>query len=143
MAQNKKGFTLIELMAVIVIMSVVITIAATSTISIMNRTKQQTTKEMQQNLQDAAISYVLANVHLKKCSVSFSSEMLAKNLAHLSSNSDCAKQITVNTLINEGFFEDKKGYCKKEDSVVVYRSVDSQQNSEYKSYVDEKVCTNY
>lgn len=142
MIQNKKGFTLVELMAVIVILAIIITVASSSIFATVNRAKKGTAEEMRGSLSDIAITYVLDNYHLKKCSDSFSKEMIQGKTTNLATNGNCAKKITVDTLIKEGLFEDKKGYCKKTDFVIVYRYSNGD-DSEYKAYASDTVCTNF
>lgn len=143
MIRKKRGFTLIELMAVIAIIAIVITIATSSVGAIVNNAKKKTAEEMQANLKEVAITYALEKYYLQKCSVSFSTSVYNnKDISALASNANCAKKITVATLENEGLFEDEQGYCKNSDYVVVYRYYDGT-NSEYKAYVGNSVCTNY
>lgn len=143
MIHKNNGFTLIELMAVIAILAIVITIAASGIGAIMNNARKKTAEEMQANLKEVAITYAIEEFYLQKCSVSFSNAVYKdENISALSSNANCAKKITVNELKNAGLFEDEKSYCKSVDFVVVYRYYDGT-NSEYKAYVSDSVCTNY
>ena len=143
MIHENKGFTLIELMSVIVILTIVITMSAASVGAIMNNARKNTSKEMQNNLKEVAIMYVLDNFYLKKCSVSFSTSVYNNgNISDLVSNGDCARKVTVEVLKNTGLFEDEKNYCKDNDYVIVYRYYDGT-SSEYKSYVSDSTCTNY
>lgn len=84
---NKKGFTLTELLGVIVVLAVIVGIAMTSATSIMNKSKVKLYEEMENNLKDVAITYYLDTQDNK---------------------------VTVGELIDNGYFEDNKGYCKKE-----------------------------
>lgn len=143
MKKNKKGFTLVELLAVIVVLAIIITVASSSVFAIINHIKKETSEEMRKSLGDIAITYVLDNFHLQKCSETFSKEVFEQgNIAHLSSNGTCAKKITVDTLVKEGLFEDQKNFCKMTEFVVVYR-YSNEVTGEYKVYVPENTCTNY
>lgn len=143
MIHKNNGFTLIELMAVIAILAIVITIAASSIGAIMNNARKKTAEEMQANLKEVAITYAIEEFYLQKCSVSFSNAVYKDgNISVLASNANCAKKITVNELKNAGLFEDERSYCKSDDFVVVYRYYDGT-NSEYKAYVSDSVCANY
>lgn len=84
---NKKGFTLAELLGVIVVLSIIVSIAGISVVSIMNKAKNKTYDEMNDNLKDAAKTCYLDN------------ELVDTNCN------------TVEKLKNKGYFEDNKGYC--------------------------------
>lgn len=143
MIQKKGGFTLIELMAVIVILALIITIAASSVSGVMKRAKDQTAEEIRANLKEVGITYALSKYKLQKCSESFSKEVYEnKNIAQFSSNTNCAIQISVSELKAEGLFEDAKKYCLDTDTVMIYR-YNVEGNSEYKAYVSDTACTNY
>lgn len=117
---NKKGFTLTELLGVIVVLAVIVTIAGTSVITIINKSKKHTAQEMVNNLKDAAITYCLDTSQKSSCSV------------------------TVENLISSGDFQDDKKACDKTKTIVVTRS-----NTDYTAYIfgytssnEYKVCNN-
>ena len=142
MIQKKNGFTLVELLAVIVVLAIIITIGITSVTAIMKRMKKNVSNEMRNNLKEAGITYVLdQNFHLEKCSSDFSKQMMQNNISNLNSNISCVKSLDVATLKAENFFEDNKGYCKSTEKVIVYRYTDDVGNSEYRAYVDSRACT--
>ncbi len=140
----KKGFTIVELLAVIVIMAIVVLIGGSSVLGILNRTRNDTAKEMRENLKEVALSYAFENVHIKTCSKEFSKEMFVdNNIANLNKpeNESCIARIKVETLKKEGMFEDTQNHCADEDTVVIYRYVDDFGNSEYKAYTSDTTCT--
>ena len=143
MIQKKQGFTLIELIAVIAVLGIIITISAASVSGVMKKAKDKASEEIRANLREAAITYSLSEYKLQKCSESFSKEVYEnKNITNYSSNTNCAVQISVATLKEEGFFEDSKNYCLDTDMVMVYRYKNGE-NSEYKAYVSDTACKNY
>lgn len=145
MKRKNCGFTLVELLAVIVVLAVVITLASRTVFRIIRNTKEQTAFEMRESLKEAALTYSFTNSHLTKCSVSFSKELYENNNAsHLNDaiNASCLIKIRVDTLKNAGLFEDNHEYCNNNDEVVVYRYTDSLGNSEYKAYASDTTCTN-
>ena len=92
---NKKGFTLAELLGVIVVLSIIITMATISVVSIINRSKNRINKEMEENLKDAAVTYAID-----------------KNIEN--------QTLTVETLKSVGLFEDSKDKCEGVSVTVVY-----------------------
>lgn len=143
MMHKKDGFTLIELLAVISILAIIITIAATSISNITKKAKEGTSEEMRENLKDAGITYALESLRLQKCSEDFSQAVyIDGDISKLAENSSCAKTVSVSTLKAEGLFEDEKGYCEDTAYVIIYRYYDGT-NSEYKAYVSDDACTNY
>ena len=137
--QNKKGFTIVELLAVIVVLAIIIVIAQTAITAILNQGHKNTQEDMQNSLKEAAITYVVGQFYLEKCSVAFSNEV--NNNHNISNASKCNKIISVGTLKNAGTFEDKRGYCKDTDQVLVYKYNDGV-NSEYRAFVSDSACTN-
>ena len=142
MKKKNSGFTLTELLAVIVILAVIITIASGGVIAIMNKARKNMAREVRGNLEETALSYAVENKRLEKCSIEFSKEVYEdKNIANLNLNTNCFVRVKVEELVTEGLFEDARGFCKKDDVVIVYR-YDDGINSEYKTYVSEDTCTN-
>ena len=131
--KKKNGFTLIELLAVIVVLSIVITIATTSTLSILGKVKEQTARDMEKSLQDAAISYTISELHLTKCASPFNIESESDR----KEQSNCNKTITVQELKDKNYFDDKKGYCNSQAKIYVYRN-----DVEYVAYVEKGTCAN-
>lgn len=142
MKKKNSGFTLVELLAVIVILAIIITIASSGVIAVMNKSRKNMAREVRSNLEEVAISYALENYHLETCSEKFSKEIYVdKNINHLNENTNCFKRVTVEEVINAGLFEDSRGFCEKSDIVIVYRYNDGV-NSEYKAYISENACNN-
>ena len=144
MKKKNRGFTLIELLAVIIIMALLIVISSKSILSSLEKAKKDTQQEVRESLKDIAITYVLENnYYLTTCSVEFSKELYEENNAsHLANHASCLKSITVKQLKEEGVFEDNKGYCKENDTIIVYRYSDNYGNSEYKAYASDTICSN-
>lgn len=142
MKKKNSGFTLVELLAVVIILAIVITIASSAVFSVMNKSRKNMASEVRSNLAESALTYALENIHLSLCTPEFSKEVYVnKNIANLASNTSCIKKVTVGKLIDEGIFEDKRGFCNREDEVIIYRYNDGA-NSEYKTYVSENICNN-
>ncbi len=144
---QKKGFTLVELLAVLVVLAIVITVASSSVYRLVNRAKADTASEMRNSLKEAALNYVMGNIHLDKCPpVDANKEYTESEINNLPSS--CKKEIKASVLVESNDFEDSRGFCYpkngngEEAVVIVYRFSDKNGNSEYKAFVNEKYCTN-
>lgn len=100
---NKKGFTLAELLGVIVVLSIIVSIAGLSVISVMNKAKNKTFAEMTDNLKDAA----------KTC--------------YLDNELDATNCNTVKKLKDNGYFEDNKDYCDNDITISFIETRDDYQ----------------
>lgn len=134
---NKNGFTLVELLATVVILGVLITIASFSATVMINNAKKKAGSLAVTNLKEAAITYYKQNnIKLSKCTAGF--------MVDGDNTSSCitkANEVTVNTLIEAGVFTDTKNACDKNATVTVYRYVDSDSGiDELRSYVDDYAC---
>lgn len=135
--QNKKGFTLVELLGVIVILAIVVSISTTSIFGLIKRSKDDIASDMRNSLKEAGLSYIMGNknIYLEKCPINVEIDDDNKIMPDYQK---CFKEIKVEELKSSGEFEDKKGYCDNA-SVIVYRFTDGV-ISEYKSYVKEDYC---
>ncbi len=139
---KKSGFTLVELLAVIVVLAIVTTAGGMGTMAVLNRVRRNTAKEMQNNLSEVAISYAMDSLHIQKCSVDFSKEVYEQNdISHLADNTKCTHKLTVDELEQKGLFEDNRNYCQKTDYVIVYRYASDETHSEYKTYIPTGTCS--
>ena len=114
MKLNKKGFTLVELLAVIAVLSIIIGIATMNVISAINKSKSEIQKEMIGNLKEAAKMYCNAEVFgpsVNKCSV------------------------TVQELINSGDFENNNEHCDRNKTIIVNKT-----NADDEVFVPDGTC---
>ena len=107
MKLNKKGFTLVELLAVIAVLGVIISATTISVVSIINKSRKQTQKEMENNFKEAAITHCIDNGTLKD-------------------NNECV--VTSDDLKNE--FDDSKKHCKNVSATVKIVTIDSENDIE-------------
>ncbi|MGI6324539.1 MAG: type II secretion system protein [Bacilli bacterium] len=64
MKRCKKGFTLVELLAVIVILGIILAIAIPNILNLINNSKEQAYESQKRFIIDAAKKYVMANQNL-------------------------------------------------------------------------------
>ncbi len=127
---NKKGFTLVELLAVIVVLGIIITIAGISVTSAINRSKKSVNTEIESNLEDAAVTYAIDNGN------NFSGICQDDCINSNNCLEDCITNVTVSELINAGYFEDNNGSCNSEKEIKLYKLENS-----YRAVVEKGTCT--
>lgn len=131
--KQKKGFTLVEVLVVLGVLAILMTLSATSVISIMKRNNEKIKSEMEKNIKDAAIAYVEEKkISLRKCSMDF-------DPANPNSETNCYQTITVEELIKSGLFTDDAAHCNKEEKILIYRASESEY-SELRAYLKEGTC---
>lgn len=131
---NKKGFTLVELLAVVVILGTIATVATVSVFGIIDKQKESLLKEQIANLKDAAQSYYIkSKKYLEVCPSSSNPTSL---MAMPESSLKCGMKISVLELINKNFFENKNNICDSSKSVLIYKASATDINV----YIGEDVC---
>lgn len=130
---KKNGFTLVELLAVIGIIGILVTIASTSVVSILNKQKETIATDTEKKLKDAALVYIQEEkIRLTSCPSNFD----PKNPG---SQSSCYRKIKVADIINKGLFEDTANHCNQEAIIIVYKSTQANY-SENIAYAEEGIC---
>lgn len=121
---NKKGFTLIELMAVIVILSIIALITTPIVINTISSVRNELSKEQKQIIINAARMWGVKNL-----SVDDNNNPIK--------NSEIINSITINDLKNDGFLEKKDiknineddmsnaGVCISYDNQFIYEFTDN------------------
>ena len=135
---KKNGFTLVEVLAVLVVLGLLIAIAAPNVIQLIGKQQDKMTQQAIKDVKDAAISYASANVFLKKCANGFEPTSVDST-----SVSGCTIKISVQELMAKQYFKDDAGYCDQSKQVLVYRYINTQGENdidEYRAYVDDSVC---
>jgi len=131
---RKKGFTLVELLAVLGILGILVTLASTSVLTILNKQRETLAKEMQDNMLDAAISYIQdKRITLKKCNSSFNPETPDPT------ESNCYRIIKVADIVNSGLIDDNSEYCDRNADIIVYKAT-LPNYTELRSYAKEGIC---
>lgn len=139
---KRKGFTLVELLAVIVILAILIAVATPNVIGLLNKQKESSTDIVVTNLKDAAVSYAkeqiaLGKLHLSACKFEINAVNTAT--ANLNKGGKCVTSYSVDVLKKNGTFEDKAGTCKTNGTVYIYK-YNNNNYDEIKAYVPDNVC---
>ena len=139
---NRKGFTLVELLAVIVVLAILIGIATPNVIGLLRKQKDKTTDIVLTNLNDAAVSYAkeqisLNKLHLSSCDFEIKDENTAK--ANLNQGKKCVKAYNIGVLKNNGTFEDKQNSCDSTKGIYVY-NYNNGNYTEIKTFIPNDTC---
>jgi prepilin-type N-terminal cleavage/methylation domain-containing protein len=141
---KKNGFTLVELLAVIVILGILTTLVSVNVAKYINDSKKKTNEIALANLQDAAVTYGLDKLKLPKtCFATKYNSDGSPNIPGCSGNT-----IKVKELKDNGYFSDDKKVCNENAEVILYwyKGGQDQTNNqtniyyELKSYVSDSVC---
>ena len=139
---RKNGFTLVELLAVIVVLAILITVATPNIMGLLNKEKDKTSDIVVNNLKDAAVSYAKEQISLKKLHLSsctFEINAVNTATANLNKGGKCVTSYSVDVLKKNGTFEDKAGTCKTNGTVYIYK-YNNNNYDEIKAYVPDNVC---
>ena len=135
---KNKGFTLVELLAVIAIIAVLATVATSNVFKSIATSKEKELVIARNGLNDAAISYGINNLSISdNCSLSTIPESFTVTLP-----SGCQKNlVTVKVLKDTGFFTDDKTLCAETNQVMIYKYHDTKYNTyEIRAFVPSNAC---
>lgn len=96
---NKKGFTLVELLATILILAIVVSIAGYSIINIIKSSKNENYKQLINNIKDAA------EVYYEECRYSKETLYPAFNNNTSAVNTFCNGTVSLGDLVKYGFLK--------------------------------------
>lgn len=137
---KKNGFTLVELLAVIVILALLATVATPNIISLLHGSKKNTTEIVINNLRDATTGYVKEQVSLKKISLSacdFEINDINTAKANLNQGKRCVKDYDISFLENNGIFDDKDNACS--GTIYAYK-YNNGSYTDIKIYIPDETC---
>ncbi len=139
--KKNQGFTLIEVLAVIVIIGILATVGGASVFTVLDSQKKELAKEQVASLKDTAITYVESKKwYLRDCPNTFDE----KNPDEAQKNI-CYKEVTVQQIIDADFFENKSNLCDTTKKIIVYKkkytTAEGNAFSELKSYTSDDICT--
>ena len=119
---NNKGFTLVELLAVIVILALLAIVAGVSVSSIMKKATSNTNDIVVKNLEDAALTYGLDKLNIpNSCAIDF--ELGSIYSLGPNTPASCITKIKVKKLKDEGYFKDDKKICDENKEISIYKYV--------------------
>jgi len=136
MMKKKNGFTLVEVMAVIVILGILMTLAGTAAFKIIDEQQNALLNEQIKSIGDTAITYVESKKwYLRDCPASFDETNPLED-----QKNKCYREVSVKDLIDSNFFENKNDLCKLDQVILVYKKNEGSY-SNLKSYVKEGTCS--
>ena len=131
---NKKGFTLVELMAVIALLGILAVLVTPTLVSLRNNVTNGSLKSKLQTIHSAAIDYAQDRLNLVPSPITQSYRLGDKNY-----NVNCL-QVKVATLVEEGYLATATAYTNKDpnevngeieaNTVKVYSPVDNKDLTE-------------
>ena len=136
---KKNGFTLVEVIAVVVILGILVTFASPYVIKYIDSSKESTKQQSLQDTEDAAISYGLTQFIPESCAVS------SKVTKPSDIPSGCDYSVTVQELIDKQLLKDTAKVLDRNAKVYIYKlktgnaSAGEKEIYEVKAYVPEDI----
>ncbi len=131
---NKRGFTLVELIAVISLLGLLMVVAATSVSKTLTESKNNLLEEQVKSLKDTAITYVTnKKYYFKACSDTFNPENITAK------DKNCYRIVSISELVTSGLFENKNNICKEDKDIIVYRKTSGSYDS-LETYLESDTC---
>ncbi len=128
-----KGFTLVELLIVVVIIGIIGFLASSNVIGFLNSGDEEALESIRAQLDDAALSYTLSEYYLLKCD--------SETYDDSSNKDECSKSISVKDLIDDGYFVNKDDRCNVNSGIVVYKEYETNQLIVYKGGTHSSICS--
>ena len=137
---NRKGFTLVEVLAVIAVLGILMTVAGIGVTRIINDSRNKLIEDQLKSLGDTALNYVAQeDFFFEACPAGFDPKSPTTSLKN-----KCYREVTVASLIQSGLFDNSNEVCDQSKFVLVYRAgVYSSGKLAYSnmvSYVPEGTC---
>lgn len=133
---KKNGFTLVEVIAVVVILGILVTFASPYVIKYIDSSKESTKQQSLKDTEDAAISYGLTQFIPESCAVS------SKVTKPSDIPSGCDYSVTVQQLIDKQLLKDNSKVLNRNAKVYIYKlrtTNEIKTSYEVKAYVSEDI----
>jgi prepilin-type N-terminal cleavage/methylation domain-containing protein len=133
---KKNGFTLVEVIAVVVILGILVTFASPYVIKYIDSSKESTKQQSLKDTEDAAISYGLTQFIPESCAVS------SKVTKPSDIPSGCDYSVTVQQLIDKQLLKDTAKVLNRNAKVYIYKlrtTNEIKTSYEVKAYVSEDI----
>ena len=136
---RNKGFTLVELLAVIVILSILIVFAVPSVLNALVSARNQTHEENRRNVLDGALAYGLRELDLTVCAKNFKPTNV-----NSTSTPGCLAKVTIKELKDKAYITDNKNNCKEDAIILIYNEYKNNNSGldvgEYKVFAPQGIC---
>ena len=137
--KRKNGFTLVELLAVIVLLGILITVAVPAVLRSLEGAVEETDKKAREYAMDAALTYGISKLKLPSCANGF-----VPTNESSTSNAGCLKKVTVKFLKDNAYFTDNAENCKENAEILIYNyyldnGVDKV--NEYRVWAPDDICS--
>lgn len=147
MKLNKKGFTLVELLAAVTILGILMGAAVAGVTSAQRKSRQKAYEAMESSAFAAAQNYIQEKNSVVPTSAGFDEFTPAANLNSIITNTDKVKEITTHTLVTENLLPELKDPKTKGNnchgSVYVTKVKGSGNKLDSYAYLVEIKCQDY
>ena len=157
---NSKGFTLVEVLAIVIVLALLTLISVPLVVNYVNKARNFTNEQTLKQAEDSAINYAMENSKLladnpkstfitNGCAINYTLD--SSNYSNIQNS--CIRLVSIQTLINEGYYKDDASKLKKDGNVIIYKykgnkkttsecqssELDSCYNFEIKAYADKSL----
>lgn len=134
---KSKGFTLVEIIAVVTLLGILAVIATTSVFKYIESSRESAKQTTLKDVEDATVSYGLTIFIPNSCATP--TKVTKKE--QLPSSTGCSYTIKIQDLINKNFLKDESQILDREAEVYIYKleTKTSKTSYEIKAFVPETI----